>query len=149
MSTEFLFVSANILVLPFWGLMILLPNWQGTQRLMNSFVPFVILALLYGFLFTQVPPEVGQLFSSGKLTDLAAAFGDERAAAVGWVHFLCFDLFVGRWIYQEGQRTGVWTFHALALCLFAGPLGLLLHLLTLWVMRTYFPARLRGAAPES
>jgi hypothetical protein len=43
------------------------------------------------------------------------------------------DLFVGRWIYWEGQRTGVWTVHSLVLCLFAGPMGLLSHLGTNWL----------------
>jgi len=50
--------------------------------------------------------------------------------ATGWVHYLVMDLFVGRWIYQEGQKTAVWTIHSLILCLFAGPLGLLSHILT-------------------
>ena len=47
---------------------------------------------------------------------------------------MVFDLFVGRWIYWQGQETGVFTRHSLALCLFAGPIGLLSHLVTdaLW-----------------
>jgi len=129
-TVEIIFLGANLAVLPFWGLMIFLPKWSVTTLVMRSYWPFVGLAGCYLYLFTTVPPEVGQLFSSGKLADLAVAFSDPRAAAVGWVHFLTFDLFVGRWIYQEGQRTGVWTFHSLAICLFAGPLGLLSHLIT-------------------
>jgi hypothetical protein len=43
------------------------------------------------------------------------------------------DLFVGRWIYWEGQKTGLWTIHSLVLCLFAGPMGLLSHLITQWI----------------
>ena len=50
------------------------------------------------------------------------------------------DLFVGRWIYLEGQRTGVWTIHSLALCLFAGPMGLLSHILTDWITQKFFPS---------
>jgi hypothetical protein len=65
-----------------------------------------------------------------KLADIARFFADEGAAAVGWVHFLVMDLFVGRWIYLEGQRTGVITVHSIVLCLFAGPIGLLSHLAT-------------------
>ena len=47
------------------------------------------------------------------------------------------DLFVGRWIYWEGQRTGVWTSHSIILCLFAGPLGLLSHILTSWISQNF------------
>jgi hypothetical protein len=50
------------------------------------------------------------------------------------------DLFVGRWIYWEGQHTGIWTTHSLALCLFAGPLGLLSHILTSWSQKFFAPA---------
>lgn len=49
------------------------------------------------------------------------------------------DLFVGRYIYLEGQKTGVWTIHSLAFCLFAGPMGLLSHILTTWIKQKFFP----------
>jgi hypothetical protein len=61
---------------------------------------------------------------------IAGFFADPVAAATGWTHFLVMDLFVGRWVYLEGQRTGVFTAHSIALCLFAGPIGLLSHLIT-------------------
>lgn len=40
------------------------------------------------------------------------------------------DLFVGRWIYWQGQEKGTWTIHSIILCLFAGPVGLLSHIIT-------------------
>ena len=43
------------------------------------------------------------------------------------------DIFVGRYSYLAGVKTGVWTFHSLALCLFAGPLGFLSHIFTYWI----------------
>ncbi|HSF72816.1 MAG TPA: abscisic acid-deficient protein Aba4 family protein, partial [Microcoleus sp.] len=39
----------------------------------------------------------------------------------------------------EGQRTGVWTVHSLALCFFAGPMGLLSHIVTAWITQRFFP----------
>lgn len=134
-NLELLFNSANLFVLPFWVLMILLPNWGITRRIMGSVLPFAALAGLYLYLFiTGLDPETAQEFTSTQLSDIARLFSSEQIAATGWVHFLVMDLFVGRWIYWEGQRSGVWTVHSLALCLFAGPLGLLSHLLTdgLW-----------------
>ena len=134
MSTTQLFNIANIFVLPFWALMIFLPNWVVTKKIMESFVPFVVLVGLYIYFFIgAINPESAQALSNPQLADIARFFGDEKAAATGWVHFLVLDLFVGRWIYWEGQRRGVWTVHSLVLCLFAGPIGLLSHIFTAWV----------------
>jgi hypothetical protein len=140
MSIDQLFDISNLFVLPFWALMILLPTWKVTRRVMESPLPFVALALLYLYLFSStINAETAQALASPKLADIARFFADERAAATGWTHFLVMDLFVGRWIYWEGQRTGVWTVHSILLCLFAGPLGLLSHILTNWVSQKFFP----------
>ncbi|MBW4487247.1 MAG: DUF4281 domain-containing protein [Trichocoleus desertorum ATA4-8-CV12] len=141
MSLAQLFDGANLFVLPFWALMILLPNWSVTRRIMGSLIPFVVLAALYLYLFVStITPESAQALSNPQLADIARFFATESAAATGWVHFLVMDLFVGRWIYWEGQRTGIWTIHSIALCLFAGPLGLLSHIVTSWVTQTFFAA---------
>lgn len=111
--------------------MILLPNWGVTRKVMESTIPFVVLALIYIFCFYKsVNPETAAALANPKLADIARFFNDENAAATGWVHFLLMDLFVGRWIYWEGQKTGIITTHSLILCLFAGPIGVLSHILT-------------------
>ncbi len=141
MTLELLYNSANLFVLPFWLLIIVLPNWGITRKIMGSFLPFVPLAGLYLYLFVGgVDPETAESFSNPnlQLADLASLFANPKIMAAGWVHFLVMDLFVGRWIYWEGQRTGVWTIHSLILCLFAGPLGLLSHLSTNWISQKFF-----------
>ncbi len=129
-----LFNLSNLFVLPFWTLMIVLPNWGVTRRVMASYLPFVALAALYiYFIAGTLNSETAQALANPTLADIARFFADERAAATGWAHFLVMDLFVGRWIYGEGQRTGIWTVHSLVLCLFAGPIGLLSHIVTVTV----------------
>jgi hypothetical protein len=141
MTIAQLFAGANLFVLPFWVLMIMLPNWGVTRRVMASYLPFVALAGLYLYLFvSSITPENAQALSNPQLADIARFLGDEKAAATGWIHFLVMDLFVGRWIYWQGQHTGIWTIHSLALCLFAGPLGLLSHVLTRWSQKFFAPA---------
>ncbi|AGF52227.1 sll0354 [Synechocystis sp. PCC 6803] len=131
MATELLFNLSNVFVLPFWGLMILLPRWQWTEKVMKSLLPIAILAAVYLFLFIgSLGSESAAALASPELSVIAQAFADEKIMAVGWVHYLVMDLFVGRWIYWQGRETGVWTVHSLILCLFAGPIGLLSHLLT-------------------
>lgn len=140
MNITQLFNVANLFVLPFWALMILLPNWKVTRRVMESYIPFVPLAGAYLYLFiTSITPENAQALSNPQLADIARFFAEEKAAATGWIHFLVMDLFVGRFIYWEGQKTGIWTIHSLILCLFAGPLGVLSHIFTVWVTKVITP----------
>jgi hypothetical protein len=134
-----LFSLSNLFVLPFWALMILLPNWSITRRVMESYIPFVVLAGLYLYLLTgTITSESAQALANPQLADIARFFADQKAAATGWTHFLVMDLFVGRWIYWEGQKTGIFTTHSILLCLFAGPLGLLSHIFTTWVKQAFF-----------
>ncbi|MBD2597148.1 DUF4281 domain-containing protein [Nostoc spongiaeforme FACHB-130] len=140
MTISQLFDIANLFVLPFWALIILLPNWKVTKRIMESYIPFVPLAGAYLYLFiTSITPENAQALSNPQLADIARFFADEKAAATGWIHFLVMDLFVGRFIYWEGQKTGVWTIHSLILCLFAGPMGVLSHIITTWITKAISP----------
>ena len=149
MNLSVLFDVSNVFVLPFWALMILLPNWGWTRKVMGSVLPFVALSALYIYLFiNSLDPESAQAFANPQLADLARLFANERVMAAGWVHFLVMDLFVGRWIYWEGQRTGVWTVHSLVFCLFAGPIGLLSHILTEWITN-FFGKKVTESSPDS
>jgi hypothetical protein len=129
---DLIFNVANLFVLPFWLLMILLPNWGVTRQVMQSFIPFALLASLYiaMFVVSLSGNDAAASFANPQLADIAQLFGDERIALTGWVHFLVMDLFVGRWMYLDGQDHKIWTIHSLALSLFAGPMGLLSHLIT-------------------
>jgi hypothetical protein len=136
---ENIFQVANLSVLPFWALMVLLPNWQVTRRIMQSYIPYAALACLYVYLFVTLDGGILEAFSDPqlKLTGLAAMFANSQVMALGWVHFLVMDLFVGRWIYWQGQENSIFTRHSLALTLFAGPLGLLTHLITAAVTQRF------------
>ncbi|HIK05384.1 MAG TPA: DUF4281 domain-containing protein [Trichormus sp. M33_DOE_039] len=150
MNIAQLFNVANVFVLPFWALMILLPNWKVTRRVMESYIPFLPLAGAYLYLFvTSITPENAQALSNPQLADIARFFADENAAATGWIHFLVMDLFVGRFIYWEGQKTGMWTIHSLILCLFAGPLGVLSHIFTVWITKAISPQTETKLSAES
>ena len=48
-----IFSGANLFVLPFWGLMILVPNTNLARRVMGSLLPIMALAALYGGLFVR------------------------------------------------------------------------------------------------
>lgn len=131
MDFNLLFNLANIFVLPFWGLMIFLPNWNLTQKVMKSYLIFLPLILLYIYLFViSITPESAQTLSNPQLNDLAEVFSNPIVTFAGWVHFLVLDLFLGRQIYWEGQNEKIWTIHSLIFCLFAGPIGFFSHIIT-------------------
>lgn len=132
--------------------MIVLPNWGVTKKVMESFLPFALLALLYLYLLVgTLDAESAQVLSNPQLADIARLFGQENIAAAAWVHFIIMDLFVGRWIYWQGQETGVWTVHSLLFCLFAGPVGLLSHIVTVGISQRFFSGSdaVEGVEPVS
>ncbi|MFS8859234.1 ABA4-like family protein [Synechococcus sp. H60.4] len=135
---ETIFNAANWFALPFWALMILLPGWKVTRRVMESLLPIALLATVYLYLLvTGFNADTLQEFSNPQLSlnSLTSLFSQPSVMATGWVHYIVMDLFVGRWIFLEGWEKRVWTTHSLLLCLFAGPVGLLSHLLTVTVVQ--------------
>ena len=140
---ETIFNLSNLFIMPFWFLMILLPHWRWTQRIMATLWPIVALAVLYALLlFSQIGGNAGDLLNP-TLTGIAALLSTPAGATTGWVHFLAFDLFVGRWVYLDSRVLGIsaWPVApALFLVLMTGPLGLLLYLLVRLIWRRLFMA---------
>lgn len=133
--SETLFNLANLLVLPFWLLLIFLPHWRWTRRIAASLWPIAILALFYTALLLPQAGEVAGGLANPSLEGLAGLLGTPQGVAVGWIHFLAFDLFVGRWIYLDSRERGITAWlvgPALFFTFMAGPLGLLLYLLLRW-----------------
>lgn len=131
MNYETLFSFSNLLTIPFWLLMIFAPSWARTRRIIGSVWIVVPAALMYAVL---VLPGVGGIFgdlASPKLETIRTLLGTPQGATIGWVHFLAFDLFVGRWAYLDSQERGlnpVLTSITLFFVLMLGPFGLLLYL---------------------
>jgi len=129
---ETLFELSSLAVLPFWALMIFLPRWRVTKRLMSSPMVCAAPAALYAALVIPRFAEVWRAVSSPELSGVAALLGSPVGATVGWLHFLAFDLFVGRWIYLDGRERGVSgrvMAPVLFLTLMVGPCGFLLYLI--------------------
>ena len=127
-----LFRFSSFLVIPFWGLMILVPRWQWTKRIVHSPLVSAAAAALYA---TLVFPRLGEIWpavSRPTLGGVAALLGSPAGATIAWVHFLAFDLFVGRWIYLDSQDRQIssWLMAPmLFLTLMLGPAGFLLYLI--------------------
>jgi hypothetical protein len=129
---ETIFQLSNLLVMPFWMLMIFLPHWRWTQRILASLWVVVPAALLYAALVLPSLATLLPMLANPQLAGIASALGTPEGATIAWAHFLAFDLFVGRWIYLDARtRELPWwaTSPLLFLTLMLGPTGLLAYLL--------------------
>ena len=128
---EHVFSLSGLTVMPWWGLMVFAPGWRWTRRLLVS--PLVLLApaLLYAALVLPAIATIFPAVARPELAGIAALLGSPNGATIAWVHFLAFDLFVGRWIYLDARARGLawWlTSPLLFLTLMLGPLGLVSYL---------------------
>jgi len=135
-----LFDASFLLVAPFWLLMIVLPDWRVTRTVIGSpWIAAPAAALYLALVLPGLPGVLGAV-ASPSLEAIAPMLGTPEGATVAWVHFLAFDLFVGRWVYLDARARGVtpWiTSPLLFLTLMLGPAGLLAYLL---VRGRYRPA---------
>jgi Domain of unknown function (DUF4281) len=133
---EMLFKIGNLIILPFWALMIFLPRWRVTKWLIGSPLVCAAPAALYAALVIPRLAEIWPAVSNPELPGVSAILGSPVGATVAWLHFLAFDLFVGRWIYLDGRERGIsWRLMApaLFLTLMLGPCGFLLYLIARYV----------------
>jgi hypothetical protein len=132
MSWQLAFSLVALPVAPLWLLMIFLPTWRWTERIIRQPWSFAPLAVVYA---VMVIPRLGELapeLANPQLESIAALLATPAGATIAWVHFLVFDAFVGRWIYLDSRERKVHPLimgPVLALVIMFGPLGFLVYLL--------------------
>jgi hypothetical protein len=125
------FELSNLVVLPFWALMVLVPTWSVTRRIIAS--PWIVAPPALIYLVTLLPvatmvlPEVINPVQAR----IASLLGTPTGVTLAWAHFVAFDLFVGRWIYCDSRSrvySAWWVSPLLVLTLLVGPVALLAYL---------------------
>ena len=143
-----IFSLSNFLTIPFWLLMIFAPHWRWTKRIIGSLWIVVPPALLYAVLILPQLSSVLAALANPMLSAIAALLGTPTGATLGWVHFLAFDLFVGRWAYLDSRQRNLsaWLVSPALFCIFmVGPLGLLLYLAVCFISEQIRkPAKVEG-----
>ena len=127
-----LFDLANAYVMPFWLLMIFAPKWSWTRKILSS--PWVLVPLAAAYMRLMGPQflQTLPLLAKPELDPVSALLGTPVGTTVGWIHFLCFDLFVGRWIYLDSRSRNLSALlisPVLFLTLMFGPVGWLVYFL--------------------
>jgi hypothetical protein len=125
------FELSNLVILPFWILMVFVPAWSVTRRVIAS--PWIVAPPCVLYLVTLLPvaglvlPEVIQPVQAR----IMSLLGTPTGTSLAWAHFVAFDLFVGRWIYCDSRGrlySAWWVSPLLVLTLLVGPVGLLIYL---------------------
>lgn len=125
--TATLFTLTFAVAAPFWALMILLPRWSGTIRIIRS--PLIVLPglVIYAVLVLAAIGEVLPAVLSPTLAGVRDLLGTADGAAAAWAHMVVFDLFVGRWAWLDSRERGVPALvmaPVLVLTILFGPIGL-------------------------
>jgi hypothetical protein len=130
-SSVLWFTVGNILILPAWGLIVLFPRFQLTEWVFarDRLSPLHLLALFYALavvpgLFSS--PEALAALARPTLEGVKGLLGSDAGAAAGWIHYLCFDLYVGVAVWRSARERNFsfwWVSPLLGLVLFFGPLG--------------------------
>ena len=143
-SYENIYLLANWGVIPFWMMLIIIPNHGIT----NFFVQSVIIPLLLGISYAFVAYTIyieGDILDSFELyrglEGLYSMFSNEGFLLIFWLHFLAISLFVGSWIARDSLKYMIPKFlviFSLALTYFTGPLGLTIY----WFIRIFFSKKI-------
>lgn len=128
MSPEKLFSLCSMLVLPGWLLLIFVPRWKWSARIIAGVIIPLLLAAVYLYLIaTHFRGSEGNFNS---LDGVLKLFQNPYNLLAGWIHYLAFDLFIGSWEVRDAQRLGIHhllVIPCLVLTFLFGPVGLLLY----------------------
>jgi Domain of unknown function (DUF4281) len=127
MQPEFLFQLYNTAILPAWIALMIWPGKSWVESFIKGVMLFLALSyvvcLIISFSNAPQPPD----FSS--LEGLIQALSGPWGMLTGWIHYLCFDLWVGLQLNKEAHQKGYPPFLRIPVLFFVlmtGPLGWLI-----------------------
>ena len=132
MDLEQIFSAMSLLAMVGWLCLALAPLRRplliGAARVIASVLALAYVILIYRGLTTPGGPEGGGFDSLAKVMILLSAPATMLPA---WIHYLCFDLWVGTWEAEDAPKAGVphWLLIPVMFATFMyGPAGLLAYL---------------------
>ena len=145
LTQENIYLWTNFGILPFWLMLIIIPNYKFTQFFVNSIILPLILSATYIYIIYQAILMDESIFDVFKLyvslDNLYILFATESFLLVFWLHFLALNLFLGSWISRDGVKYNMsrgLVSVPLILVYFTGPLGLVLY----WIIRIFYAKKL-------
>ena len=145
LTFENIYLWASFGVLPFWLMLIFIPNSRITQIFVNSVILPLILSATYIYVIYQtilLEESIFEIFILYlSLDNLYAIFATESFLLIFWLHFLALNLFLGSWVSRDAVKYSMsrgLIIIPLILIYFAGPLGLVLY----WMIRIFYAKKL-------
>ena len=139
MDLEQIFSIAGALAAVGWLLLIIVPKRPLAVHVAGVFFPLILALIYLYFIAMHIRGAEGGF---GSLADVALLFQKRELLLAGWIHYLCFDLFIGAWEVRDSQASGIphlVVIPCLIMTFMLGPIGLLFY----FAIRT---AKLRNAA---
>ena len=144
LTFENIYLIANWGVIPFWFLLIFLPNHQITNFFVQSIIIPLLLTVGYAYLSYNIYLNgniLGGFELYNGLDGLYSMFSSEALLLIFWLHFLAISLFAGAWIVRDSKKYFIpktVTAPSLILTYFTGPIGLVFY----WFIRIFFAKKI-------
>ena len=144
LNHETIYLIANWGVIPFWLLLIILPNHNLSNFFAQSIIAPLLLAIGYAYLSYNIYLEgniLGGFELYGGIDSLYSMFANEAFLLIFWLHFLAISLFAGSWIVRDSKKyfiPKIISIPSLILTYFTGPVGLVIY----WFFRIFFAKKI-------
>jgi len=145
LTFENIYLWTNFGILPFWLMLIFIPNSKITRIFVNSIILPLVLAATYVYVVYQAILLDESMFDIFKLylslDNLYTVFSTENFLLIFWIHFLALNLFLGSWVSRDGAKYNMsrsLVSVPLIIIYFTGPLGLVVY----WFFRVFYAKRL-------
>ena len=145
LTFENIYIFSNYGILPFWILLITIPESKFTKFFINSIVLPLILSTAYIYVLYQSILLDEKFLDIFKLyfgmDSLYTIFATESFLLIFWIHFLALSLFLGSWVSRDAIKYNMpkkIVIFPLIIIFFTGPLGLVLY----WFFRIFYSKKL-------
>ena len=139
-----IYLLVNWGVIPFWMMLIIIPNHSVTNFFAQSIIAPLLLAGAYCFIAYKIILD-GNILDSFELyrglDGLYSMFSSEALLLIFWIHFLAISLFLGCWIARDSIKfmvPRIFLIISLIITYFTGPVGLLFY----WFIRIFFAKKI-------
>lgn len=129
MEPELIFTATSRMAMATWLLLVFFPRKRVVTDLVAGIVVPALLAAAYVVILAAYWSEGSGGFTS--LSAVAQLFEHRWLLLAGWIHYLAFDLLIGRWELLDAQARGirhVFVVPCLVATFMFGPAGWLVYL---------------------
>ena len=145
LTFENIYLWTNSFILPFWLMLIFLPNSKLTTFFINTVTLPLILSTTYIFVIYQIfqldEPFYNVFYLYLSLDNLSTVLASESFLLIFWIHFISINIFLGSWVSRDALKYNISkmaTSIPLILIYFMGPVGIVYY----WLIRIFYAKKI-------